>query len=469
MENLCACTYETYILRIYYNNLVATKCLHACYNYYMAFYNYTLPTHLQWLMNLIHWCFHKEQLKDALPFFVVPQHFPSSYTCQVSGPGLTSATVNHPTHILVTLTDSSGRPYSLPLNVTAQLQLASTKATPTNQPEATPTRTRWPWSKTQPEKRVSVAKTSPSQYKVSYTPVSRGQHKLHVQVNDREINGSPFTVTVYPDPRQLGHPVRTVTGLDQPYGIAFNSHQEMIVSEFGGHRLSIFDIRGQKIRTFGSRGDSPDQMVNPTSIATDDTDNVYVSSEHKLQKFTSSGELIKCIGRRGSKEGEFDDPRGVTLYDNQVYVCDNNNHRIQVFDLDLNFARSIGSLGEGSGEFDAPQDVQFDTSGNMYVAELGNERVQVMDTSGQFIRSFGLEGEGKLRVPSGLHLVDKCVYVSDFSGCCILVYETSGQFVTSFGRRGHNEREFNCPFCITSCADGFIHVCDHWNNRVQIF
>ena len=60
-----------------------------------------------------------------------------------------------------------------------------------------------------------------------------------------------------------------------------------------------------------------------------------MSSEHKLQKFTSSGVLIKCVGRRGGKEGEFDVPRGVTLYDNRVYVCDCNNHRIQVFDLDL--------------------------------------------------------------------------------------------------------------------------------------
>ena len=115
-------------------------------------------------------------------------------------------------------------------------------------------------------------------------------------------------------------------------------------------------------------------------------------------------------------------------------------------------------------------DVQFDTAGNMYVAELGNGRVQVMDTSGQFIRSFGQEGEGKLRRPSGLHIADKYVYVSDFSGGCIVVYETSGQFVTSFGRRcGRNEGEFRCPYCITSCADGFIHVCDSGNNRVQIF
>ena len=263
--------------------------------------------------------------------------------------------------------------------------------------------------------------------------------------------------------------MRTVTELNRPYGIAFNSHQEMIVSESEGHRLSIFDIRRQKIRTFGSRGDSPDQMVYPAGIATDDTHNIYVSSKHKLQKFTSSGELIKCIGREGSKEGEFNVPRGVTLYDNQVYVCDSDNHRIQVFDLDLNFVRSIGSRGKGRGEFGTPYDVHFDTAGNMYVAEYGNGRVQVMDTSGQFIRSFGQEGEGTLRGSSGLHIADKYVYVSDFSGDCIVVYETSGQFVTSFGRPGRNEGEFFSPFCITSCADGFIHVCDHWNDRVQIF
>ena len=311
--------------------------------------------------------------------------------------------------------------------------------------------------------------TSPSRYEVLYTAVSRGQHKLHVQVNDREINGSPFTITVYPDPTQLGRPVRVVTDLDRPYGIAYNSRGEMIVSECNGDRVSIFNSRGQKIRTFGSHGDSRDQMKSPADIAVDDMDNIYVSSQHKLQKFTSSGELIKCVGGRGGKEGEFNVPRGVTLCDNQVYVCDGNNHRIQVFDLDLNFVRSIGSPGKGKGEFSAPLDVKFDTAGNMYVAEISNSRVQVLDSSGQFIRAFGEEGEGKLSNPSGLHIAYKHVYVSDFSGHCIVVYETSGKFVTRFGGLGQKEGELYYPFCITSCVDGFIHVCDHANNRVQIF
>ena len=379
-----------------------------------------------------------------------------SYTCHVSGPGLTSATVNLTTQVLIELTDSSGRPYPLPMNVTAQLEPIS-KATPTDQ-QATPTRE---------SRNAVVTVATPSRYEVTYTPVSRGRHKLHVQVNDKEINGSPFTVTVYPDPKQLGHQVRTVTGLNTPYGIAFNNREEMIVSEcFGQCRLSILDTRGQKIRTFGSNGDSPHQMIRPAGIATDDSGDIYVSSEHKLQKFTSTGELIKCVGQKGGKEGEFDDPRGLTLRDNLVYVCDCDNHRIQVFDLDLNFVRSIGSRGSGRGEFDRPSDVKFDTAGNMYVADRGNGRVQVMDSSGRFIREFG---RGKLRGPSGLLIADKYVYVSDVRGQCIVVYETSGQYVTSFGRRGQNEGEFNCPFCITSCVDGFIHVCDCVNGRVQIF
>ena len=152
--------------------------------------------------------------------------------------------------------------------------------------------------------------------------------------------------------------MRIVTGLYYPYGIAYNSRGEMIVSECGCHGVSIIDNRGKKIRTFGSQGDSPDQMIFPKGITIDDMDNIYVSSSHKLQKFTSNGELIKFAGRRGGKEGEFNDPCGVTLHGNQVYVCDSNNHRIQVFDLNLNFVRSIGSRGKGRGEFYAPHDVR---------------------------------------------------------------------------------------------------------------
>ena len=340
------------------------------------------------------------QEKDALIRQLQQSQQFASYTCHVNGPGLQSATANHPTHVIVEVTETSGRPCTLQQNVTAELDLVS-KASPSGSqpivcdvvatippPQETTSKRWWPWSKKTPVvggEGTSYLTTSPSRYEVSYTAVSRGQHKLHVRLNDKEINGSPFTITVYPDPTQLGHPVRVVTGVNCPYGIAFNSHGEMIVSESVGHQISIYDIRGQRIQTFGSRGNRPEEMVSPAGIAIDDMDNIYVSSKHKLQKFTSSGELIKCVGKGGSKEAEFNDPHGVALYNHQLYLCDCYNHRIQVFDLDLNFIRSIGSCGKGRGELDSPLDIKFDSTGNMYIADYGNHRVQVLDSSGHFI------------------------------------------------------------------------------------
>ena len=391
--------------------------------------------------------------KDALIRQLQQSQQFASYTCHVGGPGLQSATANHPTHVIVEVTETSGRPCTLQQNVTAELEPLS-KPTPTS-------------SSSKPL--AIVATTSPSRYEVSYTAVSRGQHKLHVRLNDKEINGSPFTITVYPDPTQLGCPMRVVTGVKKPYGIAFNSRGEMVVSENRSHQISIFDIGGQRIWTFGSRGNRPEQMEYPKGIAIDDTDNIYVCSEHKLQRFTSSGELIKCVGQRGSKEGEFNDPRGVGLYNHQLYVSDHDNHRIQVFDLDLNFIQSIGSSGKGRGELELPLDIKFDSTKNMYIAEYGSGRVQVLDSRGHFIRLLGQEGDRRLRGPSSVLIADQYVYVSDIEEDCIVVYTYSGQFVTSFGGHGQREGQLSWPFYITACTDGYIYVSDYWNNRVQIF
>ena len=54
-------------------------------------------------------------------------------------------------------------------------------------------------------------------------------------------------------------------------------------------------------------------------------------------------------------------------------------------------------------------------------------------------------------------------------GRCVSVFSRDGQFVTSFGKRGNKEGELNYPRGICVDCDGFVYVCDHWNNRVQVF
>ena len=386
------------------------------------------------------------------------------YTCQVSGPGLRSATVNYSTHVTVELRDQSGQPCLVPQKITAELEEINVFVQQSSWLKKKITQKKMPQQLT-----VDIAGISPSQYKISFTAVTRGQHKIHIQCNGGEINGSPFTITVYPDPTQLGTSVRLVTGLYRPCGIAINSRGEMIVSEWRAHRISVLDSAGKVIRRFGSEGDRPEQMIYPTGVAVDRDNNVYVTSEHKLQKFSRDGRLIKTVGRRGNKEGEFNVPRGVRLHNGQVYVCDKDNHCIQVFDSELNFIRTIGSRLLGRGKFNNPYDLDFDAEGNAYIADYGDEIIKVLDTSGQFIQRFGHEeGEGRLKGPTAVHIIGQFVYVSDNHHHRIAVYETSGQFVTSFGRKGKGEGEFDVPCCITSDHNGFICVCDMFNNQIRV-
>ena len=59
------------------------------------------------------------------------------------------------------------------------------------------------------------------------------------------------------------------------------------------------------------------------------------------------------------------------------------------------------------------------------------------------------------------------VYVADWH--CVCVFTTEGQYVTSFGQVGSGEGAFKGPTGVCVDEDGFLYVCDRYNNRVQVF
>ena len=61
-----------------------------------------------------------------------------------------------------------------------------------------------------------------SQYEISYQATSRGKHRLHIRVEGKDIKGSSFPVTVKLPVKQLGTPIKTITGLETPWGVAVN-------------------------------------------------------------------------------------------------------------------------------------------------------------------------------------------------------------------------------------------------------
>ena len=125
-------------------------------------------------------------------------------------------------------------------------------------------------------------------YEVSYTGISPGIERLYGRGSDvnnhilhvlrmREYAHSqyPFTMTACSDPTQFSRPVKVITGFRGPYGIAFNSRGEMIVScEYWEDQISVFNIRGERIRTIRSSDDCPEEVEYPRCMAIDDADNI---------------------------------------------------------------------------------------------------------------------------------------------------------------------------------------------------
>ena len=259
---------------------------------------------------------------------------------------------------------------------------------------------------------------------------------------------------------KIAMPVITIE-VSHPSGIAVNERREIVVTE--RNCISIFTCSGQKIRSFSSRG-------HPRGVAFDSADNILVTDiwSHSIEKFTLEGKLLTAVGRKGSKSLEFNYPTGIGINhkNKKVYICDFVNHRIQVLNEDLTFFSSFGSKGSGDGQLNYPWDVAFDSARSTYIADSLNHCVQVFTPEGWFLRKFGKKGSGKgeLNHPSSITIdSDNIVYVTEASNDRVSIFSWQGKFLQAF------KGKFCQPHGITVNRSGLVYVTDTINSQVQGF
>ena len=324
---------------------------------------------------------------------------------------------------------------------------------------------------------IKVKEANVGQYEVSYQATSQGRHQLHIKVEGEHIKGSPFTIMIVNlSVQKPGTPIKTISGLKWPLGVAVNKKGEILVAESGRHCISIFSPTGEKLRSFGSQGSGPGQFNGPQGVTAGDDGNILVADamNHRIQKFTSNNKHITSVGSRGSNPLQFGYPLSVVIspITKKIVISDWDNDRVQILNSDLTFHSSIGSRGSDNGQFNGPHNVAFDSTGNMYVTDANNHRIQVFNPEGQFLRQFGKlgNGDGELYFPTGISIdSDGTVYVADNGNHRVSVFTREGEFLTSFGRGGDGPGQFSSPYGITVDKNGMIYVTDTSNNRIQIF
>ena len=318
---------------------------------------------------------------------------------------------------------------------------------------------------------VVPCEESSGRYKITYQPHQRGKYSLHIRVNGRHIQGSPYPIAVTPSLESLSTPnsYRVVDGLKGPCHTATNSKRQIILSEFNGHKVRVIALeRLEFINEFGELGTEDGQFNQPSGVAVDEQDNIYIADDdnNRIQKFKPDGRFHSKVGsEQAGGKLQFYYPLGIYFNrtDHCLYVCDQGNKRIQVITTDLEFVRFIGD-----GLLQEPKYVAFDDSNNLYVTDsasaCSNHRVLVFTDKGHLIRT--IRHATQLKQPYGIAIdSNNIVYVSETSQKRISMFTTDGDFIASFGEQG----QFQGIKGLNIGENDSLLVSDNGNNRLLIF
>jgi len=234
------------------------------------------------------------------------------------------------------------------------------------------------------------------------------------------------------------------------------------------------------VKTWGGKGENPGQFNEPTGIAIAGNE-VFVSDSRnmRIQVFDLAGNFKRLFGENG--EGKLNRPMNLTIANEELYVAEFFNDRIQVFGLDGEFRRSIGKAGSAGGEMNSPGGVAVNTGGDIYIADFYNQRVQQLLADGTFVRQWGSTRKpgvfgGKLNYPTDVAINDQgTLYVADGYNDRVLAFSLDGELLYRWG--GPFAMNIFGPFNgwfatvtgISIGSRGDVFVADFYNDRVQKF
>ena len=195
-------------------------------------------------------------------------------------------------------------------------------------------------------------------------------------------------------------------------GVAFYDQQNILVSDSDNNNIKMLTIHGEHVRTI-DRGIT---TFKPCGITISPDGHIFVcdGANHCVCVFDVNGNFLFSFGSRGSGDECFDHPRDLCFAgDGFLYITDVSNSRICVYNKDSKFIRKFTTTYK-------PTCIDATDCGHLIVSSLMSHKVMIYTTGGDLVHVFGKCGSelGQFYVPTGV-LVDSdgLIYIAD---CCNL-------------------------------------------------
>lgn len=267
---------------------------------------------------------------------------------------------------------------------------------------------------------------------------------------------------------QIGSYGSDLGGMIWPTAVALDSDENLYLADEFLHRITIFDKKGDPIKSWGTQGSAEGQINGPSGLLFDANDDLLVVDHrnNRIQKFSKDGKFIKVwAGSFGDGDGNFNLPWGIAQdRDHNVYVADWRNDRIQKFTSDGQFLTKFGTPGENDGEFHRPAGLAIDSEDNIYVADWGNQRVQVFDPEGHFLTK--IRGEAGLN-PWAIEYLDAQVDEKRARSSFVPVYQPDTDDPSEISAR--MEPYFWDPVDVLIDEHDRVYVLETGRHRFQIY
>ena len=253
-----------------------------------------------------------------------------------------------------------------------------------------------------------------------------------------------------------------------PCGIAVGSNNLITVSDLHNNFVKVLTGTGKVIDTIENNKGSH-SIIGPCALHVDQGNDIYVleRDSKSIRKYTN-GSLLDL----GKFNKQIDDPRGILVLKERVYITDWKKNCIHILTLSCNKLSYLSTAGEGF--LKQPAGIASDiTNDKIVVCDQENHCVWVLTLDGDVENIIGGERGnqlGMLNVPYGVAVTgDGKVVISEKGNCRISVFSLQGLHLFSFGCKGSDPGQFNQLRHVCTNFNKQVLVADEMNQRVQIF